>query len=127
MRYAQGFLLVFSITSTTSLAELGELRTASELEAQTLRDTLEQFAEASGSELTYREGEIVYSDLIAAGTVPAISAALQAFVAGAREAATGRGASDVELSAEDLASLEQAVPRGAVTGERYPDMSSIDS
>ena len=26
MRYAQGFLLVFSITSTTSLAELGELR-----------------------------------------------------------------------------------------------------
>ena len=25
MRYAQGFLLVFSITSTTSLAELGEL------------------------------------------------------------------------------------------------------
>lgn len=26
MRYAQGFLLVFSITSTTSLSELGELR-----------------------------------------------------------------------------------------------------
>ena len=37
------------------------------------------------------------------------------------------GATDVELTADDLASLEQAVPRGAVTGERYPDMSSIDS
>ncbi len=36
------------------------------------------------------------------------------------------GAADVELTADDLASLEQAVPRDAVVGERYPDMSSID-
>jgi aryl-alcohol dehydrogenase-like predicted oxidoreductase len=36
------------------------------------------------------------------------------------------GAADVELTADDLASLEQAVPRDAVVGQRYPDMSSID-
>jgi aryl-alcohol dehydrogenase-like predicted oxidoreductase len=37
------------------------------------------------------------------------------------------GAADVELTADDLASLEEAVPRDAVVGQRYPDMSSIDA
>jgi aryl-alcohol dehydrogenase-like predicted oxidoreductase len=37
------------------------------------------------------------------------------------------GAADVTLTADDLAALEQAVPRGAVVGDRYGDMSSIDS
>jgi aryl-alcohol dehydrogenase-like predicted oxidoreductase len=37
------------------------------------------------------------------------------------------GATDVELSAEDLAALERAVPRDAVVGDRYGDMSSIDA
>lgn len=32
----------------------------------------------------------------------------------------------VELDAEDLARLDEAVPRAAVAGQRYPDMSSID-
>ncbi|MCW2850339.1 MAG: aldo/keto reductase, partial [Nocardioides sp.] len=36
-------------------------------------------------------------------------------------------AADVELSAEDVAALEAAVPRGAVAGERYGDMSHIDA
>ncbi|WP_193608934.1 aldo/keto reductase [Nocardioides lijunqiniae] len=36
-------------------------------------------------------------------------------------------AADVELSADDLAALEAAVPRGAVAGERYGDMSTIDA
>jgi aryl-alcohol dehydrogenase-like predicted oxidoreductase len=36
------------------------------------------------------------------------------------------GAADVDLTAEDLAALEEAVPRDAVVGQRYPDMSSID-
>ena len=35
-------------------------------------------------------------------------------------------AAAVELSEEDLAALAAAVPRDAVAGERYPDMSSID-
>ena len=37
------------------------------------------------------------------------------------------GAAAVELTADDLAALEQAVPRDAVAGDRYGDMSSIDA
>lgn len=37
------------------------------------------------------------------------------------------GALDVELTAEDLASLAAAVPRDAVVGARYGDMSHIDA
>ena len=37
------------------------------------------------------------------------------------------GAAAVELSAEDLADLTDAVPVDAVIGERYPDMSTIDA
>ena len=37
------------------------------------------------------------------------------------------GAADVELTADDLAALEQAVPSDAVLGDRYPDMSTIDA
>ncbi|GGL38041.1 aldo/keto reductase [Phycicoccus endophyticus] len=36
------------------------------------------------------------------------------------------GALDVELTPRDLAAIEEAVPRGAVVGERYGDMSTID-
>jgi aryl-alcohol dehydrogenase-like predicted oxidoreductase len=36
------------------------------------------------------------------------------------------GAVDVELTEDDLARIEEAFPRGATAGERYPDMSSID-
>jgi len=31
----------------------------------------------------------------------------------------------VELSGEDLAAPEAAMPKGAVSGDRYPDMSLI--
>jgi aryl-alcohol dehydrogenase-like predicted oxidoreductase len=36
------------------------------------------------------------------------------------------GAADVTLTTEDLAALDAAVPRGAVLGDRYGDMSHID-
>ena len=36
------------------------------------------------------------------------------------------GAAEVELSDADLARIEEAFPRGATSGERYPDMSTID-
>jgi aryl-alcohol dehydrogenase-like predicted oxidoreductase len=36
-------------------------------------------------------------------------------------------ASDVELSPADIEALEQAVPRDAVAGDRYGDMTSIDA
>ena len=35
-------------------------------------------------------------------------------------------AAGIELSMDELERLEQAFPRGAAAGERYPDMSSID-
>ncbi|WP_432396551.1 aldo/keto reductase [Pseudarthrobacter sp. L19] len=37
------------------------------------------------------------------------------------------GAVDVELSAEDLARLEELAPAGVAAGGRYPDMGSIDA
>jgi len=39
------------------------------------------------------------------------------------------GATDVRLNAQDLEAIEQAVPKGAATGERYPamQMASLDS
>ncbi len=37
------------------------------------------------------------------------------------------GAADIELTREDLDALEEAVPREAVAGARYGDMSSIDA
>jgi hypothetical protein len=36
------------------------------------------------------------------------------------------GAADVELTGDDLAALDAAVPVGAVRGDRYADMSTID-
>ena len=33
---------------------------------------------------------------------------------------------DVELTREDLARLDEAVPRGATAGQRYPDMSTVN-
>ncbi len=35
-------------------------------------------------------------------------------------------ASDVELTEDDLARIDEAAPAGVTAGERYPDMSSID-
>ena len=36
------------------------------------------------------------------------------------------GAAEVTLEAADLAALETAVPRDAVVGDRYADMSSVN-
>ena len=105
--------------------ELQALRVRSEREAQNLRDTLAQFEAASGSELTYRQNEIVYFDLIAAQNVTAISAALQAFVAGAQTAVIGRGASDVELTTDQLNSLIGAV--AATPGEDLVVLLAADN
>ncbi|MDQ1680271.1 MAG: hypothetical protein QOI42_1130 [Frankiaceae bacterium] len=37
------------------------------------------------------------------------------------------GALSVELSAEDLRRIDEAMPRGATAGDRYADMSSVDA
>jgi aryl-alcohol dehydrogenase-like predicted oxidoreductase len=36
-------------------------------------------------------------------------------------------ASEIELSDEDLRRLNEAAPPGATAGERYPDMSTVES
>ena len=105
--------------------ELQALRVRSEREAQNLRDTLAQFEAASGSELTYRQNEIVYSDLISAQNITAISAALQKFVAGAQSAAIQRGASDVELNTDQLNSLIGAI--AATPGEDLVVLLAADN
>ncbi len=105
--------------------ELQALRVRSEREAQNLRDTLAQFEAASGSELTYRQNEIVYSDLISAQNITAISAALQQFVAGAQSAAIQRGASDVELNTDQLNSLIGAI--AATPGEDLVVLLAADN
>ena len=35
-------------------------------------------------------------------------------------------ASEIELTSDDLARIDEAAPAGVAAGERYPDMSSID-
>ena len=105
--------------------ELQALRVRSEREAQNLRGTLAQLEAASGSELTYRKNEIVYSDLISAQNVTAISAALQQFVAGAQSAVIESGASDVELSTAQLNSLIGAV--AATPGEDLVVLLAADN
>jgi aryl-alcohol dehydrogenase-like predicted oxidoreductase len=37
------------------------------------------------------------------------------------------GAVDVQLSAEDLARLDELAPAGSTAGDRYPDMRTIDA
>jgi aryl-alcohol dehydrogenase-like predicted oxidoreductase len=36
-------------------------------------------------------------------------------------------ATEIELTAEEVARLDEALPKGATAGQRYPDMSSIES
>ena len=105
--------------------ERQELRRTSEREAQNLRDTLSRLESASGSELTYRRDEIVYRDLIAASDEAAILAALNRFVAGARQAVIGRGARDVELSTDQVTSLSRAV--AATPGEDLVVLVAADN
>jgi aryl-alcohol dehydrogenase-like predicted oxidoreductase len=35
-------------------------------------------------------------------------------------------ASEIELTAEDLERIDAAAPAGAASGDRYPDMSTVD-
>lgn len=89
--------------------ELQALRTESEQRAQFLRDTVEQLEVASGGELTYRDGEIVYAGVISETEEVDILEALNRFVEGARQEVTLSGASDVELRTDQFDGLTQAI------------------
>lgn len=89
--------------------ELQNLRLESNREAQNLTDRLTQFEAATGSELTYRRGEIVYCGLVRAQQAGPILEALRRFVAQAQQAVIVRGASDVELRTDQLSGLAEAI------------------
>jgi aryl-alcohol dehydrogenase-like predicted oxidoreductase len=36
------------------------------------------------------------------------------------------GAADVQLTSDELDRIESAFPKGATTGDRYPDMSTVN-
>lgn len=109
----------------TLQTELQELRLTSEREAQNLRDTLSQFEAASGSELAYRRGEIVYFERVAAQDEEAIFEALQQFVAGAQREVFGRGGSGVELRTDQLGGLAGAI--AATPGEDLVALVAADN
>jgi uncharacterized protein (DUF3084 family) len=89
--------------------ELQELRQESNREAANLSDRLRQFEVATGSELTYRKGEIVHQGLVSAQQSGQILEELRRFVLQAQEAVTARGGSDVELRTDQLRGLTDAV------------------
>ncbi|ADI15291.1 DUF3084 domain-containing protein [Truepera radiovictrix] len=89
--------------------ELQALRVESEQRAQFLRDTVAQLEAASGGELTYRNGEIVYAGVISETDEVEILGALNRFVESARQEVTRRGASDIELRADQLDGLTRAI------------------
>lgn len=105
--------------------QLRDLRLESDRQAQNLRDTLAQFEAASGSELTYRQGEIVYSGLVAGQQQEAIFAALRRFVTQAQQAVIARGASDVELRTDQLSGLSEAI--AATPGEDLVVLVAADN
>lgn len=89
--------------------DLQALRLESNREAQNLSDRLAQFEAATGSELTYRQGEVVYRGLVSAQQNGPILEALRRFVAQARQVVITRGASNVELRTDQLSGLAEAI------------------
>jgi len=76
-------------------------------------------AMAIANEKGVTPGQLALAWLSAKGAVP---------IPGTKEVSRleeNAGADDVVLTADDLQQLDEAAPAGAVTGDRYPDMSSV--
>ncbi len=76
-------------------------------------------AMAIANEKGVTPGQLALAWLSAKGAVP---------IPGTKEVSRleeNAGADDVVLTADDLQRLDEAAPAGAVTGDRYPDMSSV--
>lgn len=86
-----------------------------------LVDALKQIADAKG--MTAAQVAIAWVMSQGEDIVPVIGARRRDRLAEAL------GATDITLNADDLATIEQAVPRGAAAGERYPAaaMAHLDS
>lgn len=84
-----------------------------------LADALQKVAQARG--MTASQAAIAWVAAQGDDIIPLVGARKRT------QLAESLGALDQALTAEDLASLEAAVPKDAVAGNRYADMRSLDS
>jgi aryl-alcohol dehydrogenase-like predicted oxidoreductase len=124
-------LLTGRITSTDSLSEGDSRRSAyfprfqgEALEANlALVGRITDLAETKGC----TPGQLALAWVLAQGPRHGLGVAPIPGTKRVRYLEENVAAADVELTSGDLAALEQAVPRGAVVGDRYGDMSTIDA
>jgi aryl-alcohol dehydrogenase-like predicted oxidoreductase len=124
-------LLTGRITSEDALAENDSRRTAyfprfqgEALEANlALVGRIEDIAAAKGC----TPGQLALAWVLAQGPRHGLGVAPIPGTKRVRYLEENAAALDVQLAAADLEALEQAVPRDAVAGARYGDMSSIDA
>ncbi len=117
-------ILTGAISSTDGLAENDVRRHLPRYEGQALDNNLalvaklRELAEAKGATV----GQLALAWVLARGAdVVPIPGTKRVKYLEENVAATA-----VKLDPNDLAAIEAAVPRGAVAGQRYPDMSTID-
>jgi aryl-alcohol dehydrogenase-like predicted oxidoreductase len=124
-------LLTGRITSEDTLADNDSRRTAyfprfqgEALEANlALVARIKEIAESKGC----TPGQLALAWVLAQGPRHGLGVAPIPGTKRVRYLEENVGAVDVEVTAADLEALEQAVPRDAVVGARYGDMSSIDA
>ena len=89
--------------------QLGTLQRDSQRQAQRLVEAREQIEAVQGGQLTYRRGEIVYSQPIAAQEPGAVREALGTYVQEANRATGGQGAGEIILRRDQVDSLTEAL------------------
>ena len=89
--------------------QLGALQRDSQRQAQRLVEAREQIEAVQGGQLTYRRGEIVYSQPIDAQEPEAVREALGTYVQEANRATAGQGAGEIVLRRDQVDSLTQAL------------------
>jgi aryl-alcohol dehydrogenase-like predicted oxidoreductase len=118
----RGFL-TGQITSTDSLAPNDFRRSNPRFQGANLESnlTLLHNVQAIADEKECAPGQLALAWVLAQGddVVPIPGTKRRTYLQQNAEAA------ELELSAEDLAALEEAAPIGVAAGDRYPDMTSI--
>ena len=89
--------------------QLGALQRDSQRQAQRLVEAREQIEAVQGGQLTYRRGEIVYSQPIDAQEPGAVREALGTYVQEANRATGGQGAGEIILRRDQVDSLTEAL------------------
>ena len=89
--------------------QLGALQRDSQRQAERLVQAREQIEAVQGGQLTYRRGEIVYSQPIAAQEPGAVREALGAYVRSANRTTAGQGAGEIILRRDQVDGLTDAL------------------